>query len=334
MPPGAAVIELFAAVQVGVQMENLQARAGQFHDPGGRRRAQREANRYDRPRVRGPLRHIRRVRNLDHSCGLELVQALAVQHRRHKRQQFRRQCGGGGRGHHGQRLQLPGRLGARPRVRRRHFQNRGKLDLQQARGRREHPAVRREGQAHRFRADVHAGGDVLAAVNSVARGAHDLGHVGPDGIEPRAVESPSISGPGNWDAAVVGLVPGGQQDVGLPVFVATFQELRVYRDVQQSLGAALHAGQTGLALVQQLDRRQRVAIVGRLGLVDVVAAAELDAVGAAGAVLAPIDVAELAHATEARGRRRGVDVVAIGHLRSRPTPLVASRRQLAIRILR
>ena len=180
-------------------------------------------------------------------------------------------------------------------------------------GRGQHPPVGREPQAQRLGPDIHAGGNVLAPVNAVAGGPDDLRHVRPDRVETRPMKSAAIAGARDRNPAGVGLVPGSQQDVRPPVFVPHVQEFRVDRDAQQPLGAALNAGEAGFALVQCFDRRQRVAIVGGFVPVDVVEAAQLDAVGAARAVLPPIDIAELADAAEPRRRRDGVNVVAIGH---------------------
>jgi len=163
-------------------------------------------------------------------------------------------------------------------------------------------------------------------VNAVAGGAHDFRHVRPDRVETGTMKPAAIARSGDRDSAGIRLVPGSEENVGLPVFVAHGQELGVDRDIQQPLGAALDAGEAGFATIQSLDRRHRVAIVRRLVPVDVVETARLDAVAATGAVLTPIDIAELAGPAEPCGHRRGMNVVAIGHINSpRPIPRAGSR---------
>ena len=326
--PGPPVFQTLAPMLVGDQVEDLHAGLRQFDDAVGCGGGQVHAHGHDHCWVGGldlgsRVGRVGAIHHLRHAhAGQQVVVALDIvsAHDGHDEgKQFGCQLGGLGRRHDGHGVQLLGRRGSGggqvfalqwPAG---HVQDGRQLKLQQLGRRGEHPALGREAQAHGLGADVHGGGDVLAAVDAVAGGADDLRHVRPDGIEARAVEAPAIAGSGHGDLAGVGLVPAGEDDVGRPVVVAHVQEPRVDGNAQKALGAALHAGKAGLALIEGLDGGLRVAVVGRLVPVGIVETAQFDAVGAAGAVLAPVDVAELAHPMEARGYRSDMDVVAVGH---------------------
>ena len=171
------------------------------------------------------------------------------------------------------------------------------------------------------------GRDVLAPVYAVAGGADDLRHVRPDRVEAGAVRTARDS---------------PRPETGILPVSAWFQVVSRMSGFQYSSPMSRNSGLTetlSSPLVQPCTQerhalhsssvstaRQRVAVVRRLVPVHVVEAAQLDAVGAAGAVLAPIDVAELAHPAEPRGRSERCEC-GIGQayqLPLRPIPLLRS----------
>ena len=122
-----------------------------------------------------------------------------------------------------------------------------------------------ERQFLQLAADIHAGADVFAAVNAVARGPHDFRHVGPHRIESRPAERPAIARAGDGNPPALGLKPGGENDVGREVVVAQLAVLGVLDAGEDALGAILDAVQAALALVDVVQ----VADLGaqRVGLV-------------------------------------------------------------------
>ena len=153
-------------------------------------------------------------------------------------------------------------------------------------------------------------------MNAVPCGSNNFRHVRPNGIESGPVERPAIARSRYWDVPCIGLIPGGEENVRFPVIIAQIEEFRIDRQAQQSFGAPLNAGKTGFALIQRLYGGQRVAIVVRFVFVNVKIAAGLDAIGAAGTILAPVDAAIFAYTMKPARCRYGMNMITVWHVSS------------------
>ena len=84
-----------------------------------------------------------------------------------------------------------------------------------------YPAVGMEPEEGRRPSELNGRRDVLAPVDAVPGGPHDLGHVEPDAVETNTREPTPIPSPGDGDAAGDGLVMGAAEHLGCPVGITT-----------------------------------------------------------------------------------------------------------------
>ena len=136
-------------------------------------------------------------------------------------------------------------------------------------------------------AQLDGGGDILPAVDAVPGGPHDLGHVGPHGVEPGAGEGPAVARARDRDLAGGGLGVSGGDDLRGPIIVAQGRELGVEALLDQPLGTGLDAAETvltdGVEAVLEGHRVHPALVVGLVGT------GLLDALQAADAARGPVD---------------------------------------------
>ena len=202
------------------------------------------------------------------------------------------------------------------RAERRHPQQDGQGDIHQVRRIGLQFSLRGELQVPRGSPQVDGGADVFAAVDAVPGGPHDLGHVGPHGVESRPAERSRVPCAGHGDLAGFRLLPELGDDVGRPVGIPERLEFRVQGLVDELVGAALNAPQAVHALI--VDGIHHLSRIQTPMVVDLVHAPLFHAHGALQAPLFPGNDARLGDGLEPGPHGPGVDHVFCWHVNFLP----------------
>ena len=147
---------------------------------------------------------------------------------------------------------------------------------------------------------------------AVPRRPYNLGHVRPHRIESHISEKAAIAGAGDWNLALVGLLPDVRDDVGTPVIVAQFLVFGIGHSKEDVLLALLDAAHTAYAeYVGGIHYLGRIELTLLVNIID--AGIALDATHASKAAVA-FNCIELRHLEEPRFSRFYFNVISDRHI--------------------